>query len=373
MKELLEKQPNFLPIYRQIAEFVRTAVIDGQYGYGAKLPPEPELAEQLNASRQTVRKALKLLEDQDIIRQQKGKGTFVVYRKKPDEKKKRVCIAGTSPGSRTDLYTYRSLLVKGIEDAFSQKNAEIFFVPEYDDPVELFNRRRLDGIMLVSPPRSKAKKLAALPLESIPHVILGGSFDFFSEKPFSIIGVDNLSSAETAVEYLVQLGHRRILHVGGWFEKSDEWARVQGYKNALTKNKLMIDDSLIFETGPGSGTEVAADITRKVLADQAVAPTAVFAGGFAFALGAMKAIQELGLVIPRDISLMGFDDFEIAEYLSPPLTTVRQPIYEIGLKAGQMLYESMKYGQKKKRQIQYDAELIIRESCSPVAKRKLNH
>jgi LacI family transcriptional regulator len=166
-----------------------------------------------------------------------------------------------------------------------------------------------------------------------------------------------------ATEHLLSLGHRRIAAITGPAEYLCSRARVDGYRSALERAGLPFDPDLVrhgdfqHEGGFGHGSDLLS------LADP---PTAIFAGSDQQALGVYEAARQHGMVIPRDLSVVGFDDLPVARWVSPPLTTVRQPLAEMGRLAAGMLGDLIEGTPLRTQRVELATELIVRESTAPL-------
>lgn len=179
-------------------------------------------------------------------------------------------------------------------------------------------------------------------------------------KKCLIVNSDNYIGAYEAIKYLIKLNHKNIAHITGDMEKFSSVERLQGYKQALTDYNIPIQNNLIVK---GAFLESSGyNLTKKLLLKQK--PTAIFLGDDVMAIGAMKAIKELGLRIPEDISIIGFDDIEIARHLTPTLTTLRMKIPEMASIAVNTLITSIDNDLDFSASYTVPVELIERESCS---------
>jgi len=349
---------NAVPLYEQIADYVRRQIQRGRWEPGSKLPPEPELATQFQTSRNTLRKALKLLEKQDFIRQRKGKGTFVASR--PGlAGRTRIGVLGLSPAARANYH--HGAILRGIEEGFRQNgiSPEILFLPTDRDFLEHVRSGDVDGLFL-SPGEREAALVAATAINSIPYVIFSASFLILKEYDNVFIDTDNFGGAVAAMEYLIGLGHRTISHICCDTNRCNAQDRLRGYLAAMRKHNLPLDESLILEYGGGSDED--RERVRRLLEERPEI-TAVFAEGFGPVLDVYAAAKQLGRRIPEDISVVGFDDPEEARFLAPPVTTVRQPTFEMGMKAAEMMRRQLAGEPLEARQVILQTELIVRESC----------
>lgn len=143
------------------------------------------------------------------------------------------------------------------------------------------------------------------------------------------IGIDEFAAASEAVTYLIALGHRDIAHIAGPPAPTNA-DRERGYRSAMAQAGLSVDPSRIV---PGNNTMRSGQEAAMVLLSRLPTPTAIFCGNDEMAIGAITICKQKGLRVPQDISIVGFDDVDIAEFYDPPLTTVRQPRRELGRRA----------------------------------------
>lgn len=178
-------------------------------------------------------------------------------------------------------------------------------------------------------------------------------------KKSLIVNSDNFTGAYEAIKYLIKLNHKDIAHITGDMEKFSSVERFQGYKQALLDSNIQVKNSLIVK---GIFLESSGyNATKKLLSKQK--PTAIFLGDDIMAIGAMKAIKELGLRIPEDISIIGFDDIEIARHLTPTLTTLRMKIPEMASIVVNTLITSIDNELDFSASYTVPVDLIERESC----------
>ncbi len=177
------------------------------------------------------------------------------------------------------------------------------------------------------------------------------------------VGATNWAGGLAATEHLLNFRHRRIAAIAGPQDYLCSRARIDGYRSALERAGIGFDPALVrhadfqHEGGFRRGGE---------LLDLAERPTAVFAGSDQQALGVYEAARQRGLRIPQDLSVVGFDDLPVARWVSPPLTTVRQPLAEMGRVAAEMLGEIIEDRPLRSRRVELSTELIMRESTGPV-------
>jgi LacI family transcriptional regulator len=184
-----------------------------------------------------------------------------------------------------------------------------------------------------------------------PFVLVGRP----SVDNVNYVDVDNVEGARAAVSHLLWRGRRRIGTITGPLNMCVAQDRLKGYRQALEQAGQLTDETLIVE---GDFGELSGHLGMETLLQKGV--DAVFAASDTMACGALRAIQEEGLRVPDDVALVGFDDLPVAATTVPPLTTVRQPIWETGAVATDMLIDLLNGAPREGRQIILPAQLIVR-------------
>lgn len=183
--------------------------------------------------------------------------------------------------------------------------------------------------------------------------------------PTDSVVVDNESAAHEAVSHLVKLGHRRIAIVGGPRDADTARERLRGYERALREAKIPLDPALVRE---GDFREAAGLAMTRDLLDLPIPPSAIFAVNNLTTIGVLGALRERGVVIPSEVSVVGFDDIPTGEILDPPLTVVRQPTYRVGAQAAKMLLRRLREPTAPFKEVVLAASLVVRGStgaCRP--------
>lgn len=256
-------------------------------------------------------------------------------------------------------------IVRGIEDVAKEYKYNIILLNtdlsriKEKEALNILKEKKADGILFISNTvNEKLKK--EFKKTDIPIVLVSTEDD---EGEYYSITIDNEKAAYDATNYLIKLGHKRIAMLAG--EKDDPNAgipRINGYKRALNENNIEIKEDYIFygDYKFKSGFE-----NMKKLLKLKDMPTAIFAACDAMAVGAVSYAMQQGFNVPNDFSIIGFDGLEIAEYFYPPITTVKQPRYEMGANGMEMLVKLINR-EKVDKKVILDYEIIERKSCKKI-------
>jgi LacI family transcriptional regulator len=220
-----------------------------------------------------------------------------------------------------------------------------------------------DGIILIVPLLDR-EYLMSLREHNFPYVVVDQLDPQFHS---AVVDATNWQGAYDATKYLIELGHRRIGFITGLEAIQSAADRLEGYKAALADHDLFFDETLVAE---GDFFNTGGYQAGLKLIQRSPRPTAIFASNDLMALGAMQAIRDYGLQIPQDISLVGFDDIPQAAMTHPQLTTVRQPLEQMGRIAVNLLIEQIEHSDhpdRAPRRVTLATRLIERESCQAIA------
>jgi LacI family transcriptional regulator len=231
-------------------------------------------------------------------------------------------------------------LVRGIEDiASAQGYGTLLCNTDNDsdkeaDYLNLLARRRVDGVLLI-PARDEQPPpgLTRLLDQGSPVVVIDRFLDGFDGDS---IAVDNHRGGVLAAEHLVELGHHKIAIINRLPDTSTSRLRQEAYEQTLAAAGRL-DESLV---KLGSYTfDYGRDMARQLLSAEGELPTAILAGSDVLAIAALQVAHELGFRVPQDVSIIGFDRIAMSQLMSPPLTTVEQPLYEMARLAADLLLE----------------------------------
>lgn len=261
---------------------------------------------------------------------------------------------------------YFSSVIHGIQDLFSDtgyhliiSQSEESFVKE-KNILEAMAKIRVDGLLISPTSKTRSSRhFDKLINDGTPIVLFDRDCPGFSSDK---VLVDDYDGAFQAVEYLIKTGCHRIAHISGPQNLSISMHRLNGYLDALKKHQISIDEKLVFNVGgfkPEHGVKAAKQILK-----MPEMPDAVFAFNDGIAIGAMYVFKEACIQIPDQISVVGFDDEPHSSYFIPPLTSVWQPVYDMGLLSARILLGKLTDKNQKAsfRDEMLKPELIVRES-----------
>lgn len=260
--------------------------------------------------------------------------------------------------------SYYSDIIRGIEDTAAEHGYLVLLGDSGQQKkrensfVNLIFTKQADGMLLLG---------ANLPFDiskpeqkNLPPLVMACEFSPDLELP--TVHIDNLTAAFEAVNYLTQLGHKQVAQITSDPQAALTKFRIQGYQQALRRAGVTVNPAY---TVSGDNTFAAGARAMTSLLSLPIPPTAVFCHSDVMAIGAMQQAKRLGFRVPQDISIIGFDDIEFAEYCDPALTTMSQPRYDIGQQAMLLLLKILKGNHIQIGSRLLDAKLVLRESVAP--------
>jgi len=266
-------------------------------------------------------------------------------------------------------------VMKGVEEVAREAGFSVFLSASHNDPdqeiaiIESFHRRRVDGI-LIAASRMSSTNNKHLDSFRVPTVLINGQAESKSELETMVlnwVSVDDRKGAQMAVEHLLELGHRSIGYIGTSNRPKSNQQRLLGYQSVLEAADVPYRDEWVV-ISPGNEASHEEDVA----AGQSSLPlllaagvTAIFCYNDMIATGVLLACRELGITVPGELSVIGFDNIKIASYVTPPLTTIHQPKIEMGRIATQVMLDLLHHlpGQN----YVLLPSLILRASTAPLA------
>jgi LacI family transcriptional regulator len=254
-------------------------------------------------------------------------------------------------------------VVRGVEEAALTAGYNVILCNTDEKPerearyLDLLAAKRVDGV-IVSPthdsPTEAYRRLDGIPIVLADRGVPGLDAD--------MVRVDNIQGAHVAVSYLAALGHTRIATIAGPSDVTTGLERLRGYRIAMHDAGIDVDPALVMmgDFRQASGYDAA-----RQLLQLDPPPTALFVANNLMMFGVMIALNEAGVRIPADMSVVGFDDVDWAQLVRPALTVVSQPAYEVGLDAADLLLRRINGdGDSRKQTLLLDPELVVRDSTA---------
>ncbi len=257
---------------------------------------------------------------------------------------------------------FYTLVLSGIEQVLSGQGLSVLICNSnmhQERENGFISHMQSEGVagLIVAPVKEQSAVLADAVKNGLPAVIV----DRRMSKPITdVVLADNHNGVLLAIEHFVALGHRRIGILNGPQSLTSGRERYAGFQQAMAEAGLPIEDALVrfgdyqLETGY--------TLMRDLL-ETAAYPLALFVANNLMTIGALNAIHDMGLAIPGDVAIIGFDDLPWANSLNPPLTTVSQPAFEIGVHAAELLLNRLAFPDRPVRAVVLGVDLIVRASC----------
>lgn len=256
-------------------------------------------------------------------------------------------------------------IIDGVEETLANAGYHLVICSTHNRPgnevnsARLLRERRADGLLVVTPREYDPNVWHDLLAENFPLMMIDGGVS----ADVSSVVVDNYEGSLAATRHLVGLGHRRIGILTG-LNTPECRERLRGYREALDEAGISFDPALLVS---GDYLEASGATAMERLLELSGRPTAVFATSDLMAIGALQTLRRHGLSVPGDISLAGFDDIEPARWLSPSLTTVKQPLRQMGEIGARKLLKILSGEEPEVTRIVLRCELVVRESTAPPA------
>lgn len=359
------------PKYIQVKEEILRWIITGQYAPHKKLPSENEIVKQFDMSRQTIRQALGELEQEGWLYKEQGKGTFVAEQSTSSN---RYQGTGMTIGLIT---TYISdyifpTIVRGVEASVRECGARLLLASTDNEKLkekqslESMLREQLTGL-IIEPTKSAEGNpnysyFLALDSLRIPYVMLN---ERYSEVDAPCLRVDDELGGYRAAKHLIDLGHRRV---AGFFKTDDFQGirRMKGFVRAFKEQGLSISSDYILRYSSEEKETVPAHALHQLLRqDTSERPTAIVCYNDELAVKMLDIVRQAELQVPEHLSIIGFDDANLATATEVKLTTIAHPKTQMGIDAVQMLMKIVEQGVGVVMDDKvYTPELVVRESTS---------
>ncbi|MXO78971.1 GntR family transcriptional regulator [Paenibacillus sp. OT2-17] len=359
--------PKYIQVKQEILSWIHSSKLEPQ----SQLPSEHEMSEQFAVSRQTVRQALGELVQEGWLFRMQGKGTFVATRdsKQPEDPK----TIGVITTYISD-YIFPSI-VQGIESKLSRQGYKMLLSSTGNDPeqesqcLEMLLSQPLSGI-IIEPTKSGERNpnlnyYLTVENRQIPYLMINARYE---EMDAPCLRVDDEKGGFLAAEHLIKLGHRRL---AGFFKTDDMQGilRMKGFVAAHRKYGVTLHPNAVTTYRTEEKNEIPLQRASRLLTMEAgERPTGWVTYNDELAVRLLDIVRSVGLNIPNDLSLVGFDDSFLATATEIKLTTIRHPKEELGLRAADTMLSMIeeKGYHEEDRQLILPPELIVRESTGPV-------
>lgn len=349
------------PLYQTVKDYVREAIDAGVFRPGEQMPSTKELSEKLSVSLVTAHRALQELVSSGVLYRAQGKGTFVHDRYLDRDRSISVCRIGVMLSQESSLCDYfHCQIMEGIRQAAGNLSADLIFLRNGDDI-----RNECNGYLHINPLPEEAESVAARLTKRQPLMVVGATA---ASRQICTVSVDHQDMARQGIEYLVGLGHSRIAYVGGSEQVGSNRDRWAGFCDACQARGLAPQEQHLVRAGTWKLEEQEQGKLIRMLSGPR-RPTAVFAAGYDFALAVYSAVGTIGLRMPEDLTVLGVDDPPSAAYLAPALTTLREPLVQLGHAAVTALCDYLQCHNPTLQSRELRAELVVRRSSGPVAGR----
>ena len=261
------------------------------------------------------------------------------------------------------LNPFFTTLVRAVEDSASRNEYGVFLCNSDESVekemayIELLQAENVAGV-LITPTQENDNPSRRLFEDRIPIVAVDRCM---LDVPVDTVLADNFSGSYSAVDHLIQQGHTRIAIVAAQPNRTTGRERLAGYRQALADHNIPFCDELVYT---GIPNRLTGRLYAKEITQSPIKPTAIFCGNNLLTMGVLGYLKEAGCNIPEDYALVSFDDMEWYTMTSPTITAVRQPVYELGRQAADLLFERINGSVSPVKEIVLETQLVVRQSST---------
>ena len=366
--------------HRGVSRQLRQDISSGRYPVGSRLPSEPQLAKRWKLSRPTIARALQDLQAEGLIERRAGSGTYVRNGSPGHSASTRqlgLLIPGLGSTEIFELICGELASLARVQDYSLLWGGSVH--PRHDSDASLehaeevcrhFIERRVSGVFfapyeLVPEKESANRRLAeSLRQAGIPVVLLDRDLQSFPNRSdFDLVGIDNLAGGYLLAEHLIKLGCENLFFVARPHSAPTVDARIAGVREAIVRHNLQ-PDARWLRLGDPSDLKFVRSIMIAGHADSVICANDHTAALF------LRSLEKMGVAVPRDVRVVGFDDAKYATLVSPPLTTIHQPCREIASTAFRVMIDRIAEPTLPPRNFALTPRLVLRESCGAYLPRR---
>ena len=353
-----------IPAYQKLAGDLRKTLVRGDHAPGAQFSSEHELARLYGLSRVTVRRATELLVTEGVLERRPGKGLYVRDKGSPATTMVKVIVGNLAwePSVRVARGVQQVAKKHGIEVQVSDAHGS-----QEENVDQLLNLpgNGADGAVLMAL-HTSAFNEAVVRIKStgFPLVVVD---DRLREVDVVSVAADNYQGGYLAGRHLMTLGHSHMAFIGDC-SASTVHDRLDGFRDALAEGGIALPRTCVLDITPDdrfASWDESVSHKAKALLEREKRPSAIFCSCDAVARACYRACSALGLPVPSEVSLVGFDDDPLAEWLTPALTTVRQPFTEMGQKAMELLLKQLTKNVVEPENLLLPVQWVPRSSTAP--------
>ena len=356
----LDRNPDASHLHIQVAAILKKRIHSGTWPNGSSIPSEKELCAEFDVARGTVRQALANLEAEGYLSREQGRGTFVQWNEFSASRSRSQRLAFVVPYVRDS--SVPTILV-GFQQVAEEANFSVIFnhvnndLQQQERVIMKLIDENVAGIALYPITSEHIEIIENLNNARFPIVLIDR---YLRTVSTDYVMTDHFGGAIRGTHYLFNMGHTRV-GFATWLSPAVSMEhRFLGYSQALAERGLPLEERLICRV---EGYPVIDQAPMEAFLSGSDRPTAVFAANDRIAIALYRAAAKVGLSVPDDLSVLGFDDLDVSAHLEPPLTTMAQPFLKIGRAAAELLLRRINGDQGNFEQIALEATFAVRESC----------
>lgn len=357
-----------LPRYIQARRYLEALIRREGLRPGDQIPAERDLSVQFQVSQMTMNRAIQEMVRDGLVTREAGKGTFVTQLDGEARHLGALGLVSLVNVGEINADFYAGEVLRGAQKTALDTGWDLVLIQESLCSPAGTNARlqgRANGFLIVFSPDEALPTLRHLREEGVPFLSVGSSW---LDEDIPAVDCDNILGSELAVEYLASLGHRRIGFIGAPENRSNARDRHVAFVAALEARGLPLEHKWFVQALEEGKLSDELRLRIAAIAGEPDGPTAFLAAGYSLAINAIETLTNAGLNVPKDVSVIGFDDKFSAAFLNPPLTTVAQPLEEMGGRAVKRL-EGIVWGDVAGGVERLPTRLVVRDSAGPPPRR----